>query len=229
MSSGAWMVEPPPFDPDAPARPRRPGPNEPAVPFSVDDLDEIARRPPHLRTTNPWLCAFNLNAEDGIGHYSGMGYRQCAVKVADPTRSRYCLEHARRLGVDFYSPAETSEATDAETAGNLTRLVPKAVSTLETVMDDIDAPQGVRAKAADSVLDRTGYAKGIDVRMDARVAVVDVTSIIADRLDSLRDAQLAAQKPGDTASVTAIDGDRISGNARAPDPQPDPGAAEEPR
>ena len=91
---------------------------------------------------------FNKNAEDGIGYYSGLGVDQCDVLLADPTKSRYCLEHARQMGVDYYAPPELAEAVAQETATNLTRLVPKATRVLEIVMDDEDAPQGVRAKAA---------------------------------------------------------------------------------
>jgi hypothetical protein len=108
--------------------------------------------------------------------------------------------------VDYYAPPELAAAVAAETSANLTRLVPKATKVLETVMDDEDAPAGVRAKAADSVLDRTGYTKGIDVQVDARVATVDVTGIIKDRLNSLRDAHLAA-----TGLVT-VPGETIAGN-----------------
>lgn len=182
-------LEPPPFDEDAPVPPRL-EPGDPLPPLSAADLEALMRRPYELRTQNPWLCVYNINSEDGFGYYTGSAYVQCPVAVADPTRSRYCLEHARALGADYYSPAELAESTDKEVAGSLTRLVPKAVKTLENVMDDEDAPQGVRAKAADSVLDRTGYQKGIDVRMEAQVAVLDVTGILKERLDSLKEAQL---------------------------------------
>jgi hypothetical protein len=163
----------------------------PAKPLTQPELDYYANLPWEIRTFNPWACMWNKNAEDGIGWFSGMGRKQCETILADPTKSRYCLDHARQMGVDYYSPSERTEAVDRETAANLTRLVPKAVATLEEVMDDLDAPHGVRAKAADSVLDRTGFAKGVDIRVDAQVSAIDITGLIQDRLDALRDAHMA--------------------------------------
>ena len=186
-----YEPEPSPFDPDddsEPAVKRRPW--LPALPLTQAELDHYAGMPWDLRTFNPWHCMWNLGAEDGIGYYAGVGRIQCPTVLADPTKSRYCLEHARKMGVDYYSPPELAEATAAETAANLTRLVPKATKILELVMDDEDAPQGVRAKAASEVLDRTGYVRGVDVRVDAQVATVDITGLIKDRLDSLRDAHI---------------------------------------
>ena len=93
------------------------------------------------------------------------------------------------MGVDYYSPPELAEAVAKETATNLTRLVPKATKVLEDVMDDDEAPQGVRAKAAAEILDRTGYVRGVDVRVEAQIATVDAsTAVIQDRLDSLKES-----------------------------------------
>jgi hypothetical protein len=191
MSTDGAM-EPSPFDEDDEYRAPLRRPWKPALPLSQDELDRYAQLPFGARTFNPWHCMFNLHAEDGIGYYSGLGKRQCETVLADPTKSRYCMEHSALMGVDYYSPSELSEAADSEAATNLTRLVPKAIRTIEEVMDDEDAPPGIRAKTASDVLDRTGYAKGVDVRVDARVATVDITSLLSERLDALRDAQLAA-------------------------------------
>lgn len=179
--------EPSPFDEDDEAVVTR-RPWKPALPLSQEELDSYQRRPMELRLFNPWKCMFNLMAEDGIGYYSGVGRIQCDTVLADPTKSRYCLDHARKMGVDYYAPPELAAAVAAETSANLTRLVPKATKVLETVMDDEDAPAGVRSKAAAEILDRTGYVRGIDVQVDARVATVDVSSLIQDRLNALRDA-----------------------------------------
>jgi hypothetical protein len=209
-------LEPSPFDEDD----EEPGaiirrPWLPAKPLTQAELDHYANLPWEIRTFNPWACMFNKNAEDGIGYFSGMGRRQCETLLADPTKSRYCLDHARQMGVDYYSPSELTDAVDREVATNLTRLVPKAVATLEDVMDDMDAPQGVRAKAADSVLDRTGFAKGVDIRVDAQIATVDITGLIQDRLNALRDAHMsvvAAMEPDVPAAedgVSTVPGDII--------------------
>jgi hypothetical protein len=186
--------EPSPFDEDddAPGK-SAPTPWLPAKPLSQDELDYYSKLPFELRMFNPWACMYNRVAEDGIGYYSGVGRIQCDVLLADPTKSRYCLEHARKMGVDYYAPAELAEAVDKETATNLTRLVPKATRVLEEVMDDEDAPQGVRAKAASEILDRTGYVRGVDVRVEAQIATVDITAVISDRLDALRDAHVATE------------------------------------
>jgi len=201
MSTDGAM-EPSPFDDDDPGRfTGAPRPWEPALPLTQDELDRYTTLPFVARTYNPWHCMWNNAAEDGIGYFSGIKKRQCETVLADPTRARYCMEHAQAMGVDFYAPGELSEAADKEAATNLTRLVPKAIKVLETVMDDPDAPPGIRAKSADSILDRTGYAKGVDVRVDARIATVDITSILSDRLDALRDAQL--KKAADLAEALA--------------------------
>ena len=195
-SDGA--LEPSPFDEDDGYR--APGPatvGSRRFPLTQEELDRYtaAARSRRGRTTRGTACGTH-NAEDGIGYYSGVGKRQCETVLADPTKSRYCLEHATAMGVDYYAPGELSEAADKEAATNLTRLVPKAIRTIwRTVMDDEDAPPGIRAKAASDVLDRTGYAKGVDVRVDARVATVDITSMLSDRLNALRDAQLARARP----------------------------------
>jgi hypothetical protein len=224
--------EPSPFDEDddAPGK-SAPTPWLPAKPLSQDELDYYSKLPFELRMFNPWACMYNRVAEDGIGYYSGVGRIQCDVLLADPTKSRYCLEHARKMGVDYYAPAELAEAVDKETATNLTRLVPKAVRMLEKTMDDDDAPMGIRAKAAADVLDRTGYAKGIDVRIDAQIAMVDTTVLIKDRLNALRDAHVAREKAEAEAmaeaaaeigsGVETVPGEIIVDNHGHTDPSPD--------
>jgi hypothetical protein len=134
------------------------------------------------------------------------------VLLADPTKSRYCLEHARKMGVDYYAPPELAEATAKETATNLTRLVPKATKTLEMAMDDEDAPMGVRAKAASEILDRTGYVRGVDVRIEAEIATVDITAIIRDRLNSLKES-MTGVLPG----AEVVDGEIVDDHDGDPD------------
>jgi hypothetical protein len=230
MSTSAEL-EPSPFDDDDGPRVPYTKPWGPSMPLTQEELDAYLQTPWQTRTYNPWHCMWNNAAEDGIGYYSGLGRRQCETVLADPTKSRYCLEHARLMGVDYYAPSELSEAADSEAATNLTRLVPKAIRVIEDVMDDEDAPPGIRAKAASDVLDRTGYAKGVDVRVDARVATVDITAILSDRLNALRDAQLAAAGPAPVAEVaaeTTVAGTVIPEEATVivtPDERDDPGAA----
>jgi hypothetical protein len=203
-------LEPSPFDPDEePVKISRPW--QPAIPMTQEDLDAYLRRPIEHRMFNPYQCMFNLMADDGIGYMMGVAPLRCSTMLADPTKSRYCLEHAKMMGVDYYGPGELAELTAAETASNLTRLVPKAVKRLEQTMDDEEAPQGVRAKAAETILDRTGYVKGVDVRVDAKIATVDVTAVISDRLNSLRESMLGVvDETG--AGVATVPGEIISGS-----------------
>ncbi len=130
-------MEPSPFpEDDGTTSAGAPRPWLPAKPLSQGELDYYQGLPWELRTFNPWACMFNRNSEDGIGYYSGAKRIQCEVLLADPTKSRYCLDHAKQMGVDFYAPPELAEAVAKETATNLTRLVPKATRVLEIVMDD---------------------------------------------------------------------------------------------
>jgi len=222
MSTDGAM-EPSPFDDAEPgAYTSAPRPWEAALPLTPEELDRYQTLPFVARTYNPWHCMWNMNAEDGIGYFSGIKKRQCETVLADPTKSRYCMEHAQAMGVDFYAPGELSEAADKEAATNLTRLVPKAIKVLETVMDDEDAPPGIRAKSADSILDRTGYAKGVDVRVDARIATVDITSIISERLDALRDSLTGAPPPAGPGTA-APGGETADDETPAPAPPSPPG------
>lgn len=218
-SEAAEPLEPSPFDPDEEGVPVG-RPWKPAIPLTQAELDHYTTMPWEYRIFNPWQCMWNLAAEDGIGYYSGLGRIQCDVMLADPTKSRYCLNHARQMGVYYYSPPELADATAKETNANLTRLVPKATRTLEEVMDDLDAPHGVRAKAAAEILDRTGYVRGVDVRVDAQIATVDITGLIQDRLNSLRDAHIEAVRiladvesevdsEAESGSVTTVPGEIV--------------------
>jgi len=143
----------------------------------------------HMRT--PWLyshmpdphrCVFN----EAPRHTSV--YFQCRVVIADPREIRYCLEHAAKVGYPL-TPEQREKFTKDEARIKLQGLSSRAVATLEKVMDDPDAPAGVRAKAATDVLDRTGFhAKaGLDVQVEA--VVVDLGEIIRQRLEAKR-AQL---------------------------------------
>ena len=210
------MMEPSPFDPDAEPTARRGRDWEPSQPMTVADLEIWLSMPAEARVYDAWGCMFNLMADDGIGYGSGT-WVQCKQRIADPTKSRYCMEHATSMGLEYFSPGERSELTAKEVSANLTRLVPKAVETLETVMDDGDAPAGVRAKAADSVLDRTGYAKGVDVRVDAQVAVVDITGIIKDRLAALRESMVPTAAGETEVVVGTVEPDSDGHSPEPPD------------
>jgi hypothetical protein len=203
--SGAAAFEPSPFDDDdddvevseetkAAREAREAGK---FLPYTVEEFDRVSKRAPHLRMVDPWRCAYNLAAPGGVkSGWSSDGsrypYKQCRMRIADPTKSRYCYEHAMEVGAVYYSPEEGAAIVSAESTANLLRLVPKAIRTIEAVMDDEEAPHGVRAKAADSVLDRTGYGKGLEINLNAKVEVTDPLATLRERLDGLRDAQMEA-------------------------------------
>lgn len=195
MSEAAFEIEiePSPFDGVAPPRTpvRRYRSGEPLPPLTSAELDDLSRLPPHVRTLDPWKCAFNRAADDGIGHMSGMGMLQCTTRISDPTAIRYCVEHAIQLGLPL-SPTEAAQAAHAEVSTNLTRLAPRALKTLESVMDDDLAPAGVRSKAATEVLDRSGHRAGVDINLHAEVNVTDITAVIQERLSRLRGGLISA-------------------------------------
>lgn len=172
--------------------------DQPFQPYTEEELERVMKRAPHTRMVDPYRCAFNLDAPDGIGHgydpdtYAKYPFRQCRQRLADPTKSRYCYEHASQLGVAFFSPDEAAGLVQAEATSNLLRLVPKAVRTLEDVMEDDEAPAGIRAKAAESILDRTGYGKGLEINVNTTLEVKDPTEVLRERLSALRDAQMEA-------------------------------------
>lgn len=203
--TGASAFEPSPFDDDVEdgeadraAREAREARDAGRfLPYTREEFERVASREPHLRMVDPWRCAYNLAAPGGAkSGWSTDGsrypYRQCKMRLADPTKSRYCYEHSIELGVAYYSPEEGAAIVQAESTSNLLRLVPKAIGTLEDVMNDEDAPEGVRVKAAESVLDRTGYGKGLEINLNAKVEIEDPLVTLRERLDGLRDAQMEA-------------------------------------
>lgn len=225
-------MEPSPFDDmddeEFPARPPRRAPSDPVEVLTPEQLDRIVKLPPHLRLVDPWRCAYDTAAKGGVigGAMMGTaGIMQCRSRIADPTKARYCYEHAMELGVTPFTPTEAQDIVAAETTGNLQRLVPKAVRTLELIMDKPDAPEGVRLKASEMVLNRTGFRDGIDIHIDAQVEVVDPMSKLRERLGDLRDAQMqAAQRLQDeyTALEDVVDVEVVEDHSDPPGPSEAP-------
>ena len=171
-------------------------PGNPYEPLSAERLTYLSSQPPALRELDPWRCAWNIrdfNPTAGRNERFEMGglergtttRDQCQTELADPTRSRYCREHARKMGVDYYDPATESELSVVEGQQRLVSNVSTSISTLLEVMQDPDTPAGVRAKAAESILDRTGFVKGFKVEADVRVDDSSLTKTIHERLDKL--------------------------------------------
>ena len=179
MTSQVEAFEPPPDE--APAFVSRTDglPRGVLPPMTEEEYATATERLPHVRSMDPHRCVYNEAPRS-----SGVNF-QCRTVIPDPRRLRYCVQHATELGYPL-DPEDIAELANEETRLNLSRLVPKAVSTLETVMDDGDAPAGVRAKTATDVLDRTGYRAGVDLTVQVEATVVDATAIIRDRLAALK-------------------------------------------
>ena len=74
--------------------------------------------------------------------------------------------------------------TNEHVTRKLLRLAPEAIDTLEEVMTDPGASAGVRAKAAEALLDRAGYRGAIEVKVSGEV-FVNPSDIILERLERL--------------------------------------------
>lgn len=134
-------------------------------------------------------------------------YMQCPVVIADPREIRYCMRHVLELNYPV-APADRERWTREEARIRLQGLSSRAVATLERVMDDDNAPAGVRAKAATDVLDRTGFHAKSDLSVQVEATVIDMAQIIRDRL---------ARK---AESLQIIEGEVVE--APEPEPEPDP-------
>jgi len=158
-------------------------------PYTQEELDQVnslLRMDPRSRigAPDPYRCAHREPPSRIL---------QCRNRLADPTLSRYCTEHRETVG-EALAPDDYISTVADEARANLVRLVPKALTTAESVMDDDDAPAGVRLKAATEILDRTGYRAGVDLVVKGEVQVVDMTSIIAARLDAMGDSMRRLNK-----------------------------------
>ncbi len=169
---------------------------EPYRPLAPEELAALLDLHPNLREFDPYRCMFDRLAEDpskrapnrydGGLHLSRInGQYQCRTALADPTRSRYCRDHARRMGVDYYDPETETELSVVEGHQRLYANVGASISTMLEVMQDPDTPAGVRAKTAEAILDRTGFTRGL--KIEAKVEVDDsaLAQEIRDRLDRL--------------------------------------------
>jgi len=142
------------------------------------------------RMQTPWLGSqlpdpHRCVADDAPRGIRGGGYFQCRTVIPNPRELRYCMVHAKKINYPL-TPEQLETFTKEEARIKLQGLSSRAVATLEKVMDDLDAPAGVRAKAATDVLDRTGFhAKaGLDVQVEA--VVIDMAAIIRERLEAKR-------------------------------------------
>lgn len=204
-------LPPSPFDDPLPL-PARKTVGEPYAPLTPDELAAVVSLGPVLRPYDPYRCMFDRMAQDpskrASGRYdgglSGTGIDpgfQCRTTLADPTRSRYCREHARRMGVDYYDPETETELQVIEGHQRLYDSVGDSIATMLEVMGDPDTPAGVRAKTAEAILDRTGFVKG--VKIEAKVEVDDsaLADEIRQRLDRLATVTDIATKR-DVAQLT---------------------------
>ena len=217
------MQSPPPRLPPSPFAEKPPMPKdkvsgEPYRPLTAEELAIVLDHPPELRGYDPYRCMFDWMAEDhtkrGANRYDG-GRRQnyinpsgqCLTKVADPTRSRYCREHARQMGVDYYDPSTETELSVIEGEQSLYSHVGASIATMLEVMQDPDTPAGVRAKTAEAILDRTGFVRGVKVQAEVKVEDSGIADQIRERLEKLATVTPISEAP----SARVIEGDVTSG------------------
>lgn len=188
---------------------------EPYRPLTPEELAIVLDHPPKLRGYDPYRCMFDSMAEDstkrGAKRYDG-GLRanyinpttQCRTKVADPTRSRYCREHARQMGVDYYDPATETELSVIEGEQSLYAHVGASIATMLEVMQDPDTPAGVRAKTAEAILDRTGFVRGVKVQAEVKTDDSALADEIRARLDKLATVSSISDAPSrrDVTQIT---------------------------
>jgi hypothetical protein len=135
-------------------------------------------------------------------------YLQCRVVIPDPRKLRYCLEHASAVNYPL-TPADREAAAREEARIRLQGLSSSAVATLERLMQDPDAPAGVRAKAATDVLDRTGFHAKSDLSVQVEATIIDFGAVIKDRLarkaQSFRtiDGEVVEAREGPSEAVEA--------------------------
>lgn len=129
-----------------------------------------------------------------------------------------------------YTVAVTPEQIHADTSAHVTRkllrLAPEALDTLEEVMRDPGAPAGIRAKAADSLLDRAGYRGAIDVKVEVE-HTINPSEIILERLDRL--APRSVMGPPEDLTVEEDIEDAVVVNETTSDPveAPEPQAVDD--
>ncbi len=199
MTTVPAPLPPSPFD-EPPPLPNDKTVGRPYEPLTADELDAVLSLGPVLRPYDPWRCMYDRMARspssrrpDGGLSATGIDPQfQCPTKVADPTRSRYCREHARAMGVDYYDPQTETELQVIEGEQSLYSHVGASIATMLEVMQDPDTPAGVRAKTAEAILDRTGFTKGVRIEANVKTDDSGIAEEIRNRLEKL-------------ASVTAID------------------------
>jgi hypothetical protein len=204
--SDVWELPPEGWE-DFPRRPPGPGVRAAEMglahgvepPMTQEEYEtamaRVARRAPG--TPDPHRCMYNT---------SPRGVRmllQCEVVIPDPRKLRYCMKHAMKLGYPV-APEDREAWTREEARIRLQGLSSRAVAALADVMEDEDAPAGVRAKAAESVLDRTGFHAKQDLSLRVEATVVDLTAIIRERLDAKRERLSGAGRVVEGEIVTDV-------------------------
>ena len=157
---------------------------------------------PPYEAQNPHRCVFNEAPK-----HSGV-YHQCTTLVPDPRELRYCMEHAKKIGYPL-TPEQLERCTDAETKIRIKSLSSKAVAQIERVMDDIDAPAGVRLRASETLLNRSGHHEKASLEMNVEATIVDLSQIIRDRLSAKRAQLTASQITQETPDGEIVDAEVI--------------------
>jgi hypothetical protein len=99
----------------------------------------------------------------------------------------FCIVHARAIN-DLPESIAKRNAVVEMAMSSLANMTADAVSVIAQIMQDEDAPHGVRLKAATEVLDRTGLAKSAALAIsisDQPLHVAGPADEVRERLDRL--------------------------------------------
>lgn len=212
MTAVPAPLPPSPFEEMTPA-PALKDAGRPYEPLTAEELEAVASLGPVLRPYDPWRCMYDRMARSPVSrrHDGGLAStgidpgHQCRTKLADPTRSRYCREHARQMGVDYYDPQTETELNVLEGHNMLYDSVGASIATMLEVMKDPDTPAGVRAKTAEAILDRTGFVRGFKLEASVKVDDSAIAEEIRERLD-----RLASVTDISTRRHPTVDGDVVA-------------------
>lgn len=222
--SSSERAAPPPIPDSALQRAYRPEgmPFGAARPMTEDEYQHAMNADITLwaRTGEKYYHPHRCRWERTSGHDPSLRPRKfCEVMVEDPRIVRYCAKHALAIGYPL-TPEQQSAMLEFEARHALRELAPEAVQTVRDIMRDPDAPPGIRQKAAADILDRNSINGKIQVEAKVETTIVDITSIIRERLEAKR-----ARLLGNSDSPV-IDGEVVEMRPQPVEPPPPTGAGE---
>lgn len=148
--------------------------------------EDVREQPPNPLVVLDREVARHRSCEMLVNGTGACGER---VSYRDEYReTNLCTLHARALA-DLPDSVEVMRASREMTAISLANMTGEAVVTVRDIMSDTEnVPAAVRLKAAEMVLDRTGFVKGQEVTLRAKEDgphVATAADVIAERLNRL--------------------------------------------